>query len=106
MGKRDHRRRRKRRRVRKTVGHLRQHSFRRAVERYGEVIDIDDAVEQIKANRAAFVRRESNTRTHWDVRQGSRVFRVVYHTKLKMIATVLSQAMVEGDGPEEAQASG
>ncbi len=97
MGKRDHRRRRKRRRDRKTAEHLRQHSFRRALERCGEVIDLDDAVAQIKENRATFVRRESHTRTHWVVVQGPHRFHVVYHAKLKMIATVLSEKMVEGE---------
>jgi hypothetical protein len=97
VGKREHRRKRRRRRDRKTAEHLRAHSFRRALERYGEVIDLDDAVAQIKANRATFLRRESCTRTHWDVQQGSRMFRVVYHTRLKMIATVLSEEMAENE---------
>ena len=70
------------------------HAFQRSVERCTEPIDLDDAVEQIQLNtdRARFLHRESISRTHWLVRQSGRWYRVVYNTRIKMIATVLGEA--------------
>lgn len=65
------------------------HAKRRAQERYDLWIDEKvyfDMVEEIQQKKAEFLGRESNTRTHWLVRD---IYIVVYDSSRQSIATFL-----------------
>lgn len=70
----------------------RLHAKKRFLERLDMVIttaDIDGMVKSIQANKAKFVERQSNRRSLWDVEFASKILRVVYDNRTKVVVTVL-----------------
>lgn len=85
-------RRRSRRRIKKTKKHLYKHCWKRAWSRYEldltrEIYDKFNRWIQCKEeNKVKFLRKESNSRTHWLIKD---IYIVVYDKNVGAIATFL-----------------
>lgn len=86
-------------RRRKTKNDLHIHAKRRAFQRYGIILTktlrqrIINIIQSGDRNRFTPVRKQSLTRTVFDVPLDGKTFRVVYDTKRHAIATFLSLDM-------------
>jgi len=76
----------------KTKAILHAHARRRAVERYGFILNKTlrrEAISQIQNRKAKFIRRQSLTRAIWQVILKDQKVIVVYDNKRKAIVTCL-----------------
>jgi hypothetical protein len=88
---------RRRARSPKTKYHCHVHAQRKARDRLGlhlTMEDLDAMVAKIQSNGAAFIGRESNTRSAWVLEWEGVTMKVVYHSGLKAIATIMSMDML------------
>ena len=72
---------------------LRRHTKKRAAERFGMAVNIDELSKLIQENRGIFVERQSLRVTVWDVEYNGTVLRVVYDKKRGMPVTILNTWM-------------
>jgi len=70
----------------------REHARHRAKQRYGLTLtgkDLGALAAQIRAQRARFLAKHSNTRSEWIVTHHGQPLRVIYSSSTKSIVTVL-----------------
>lgn len=73
----------------------RVHAERRAIERFGVLLDIPQAVKDIQSGKATFVERQSLRCTVWKITQQDKEMVVVYDKNRKMIVTVLPEDLTD-----------
>lgn len=85
----------------KTRERLFKHTRRRALERYGFVLNAEsyrEMVNFIQTNQAKFIHRESRNRTHWIIDYQCHKFICVYNKELNCIATILPESAIHDYG--------
>lgn len=79
---------RKMKRRSKRINQIR-HAKKRSIERYGIVLDMADAVKQIRAGKAEFLERQSNRVSIWRIHQQGHNIPIVYDKLRHVIVTCL-----------------
>jgi hypothetical protein len=72
---------------------MKRHTARRAAERFGMGVNMDDLARLIQQKQGRFVERQSVRVTVWDVEYKGTTLRVVYDKKRGMPVTVLNTWM-------------
>lgn len=78
-----------------------RHAKRRAFERYGIVLNMNEAVKQIQSGKGDFLERRSNRITVWLVQQQNKEIRVVYDKLRHVIVTCLPWPDKESRNPQK-----
>ena len=73
----------------------RYHAEIRSFQRFGFVIDVDEAIRDIQQGRAKFLFRQSNRVTAWEISQKGERIVVIYDKMRKMIVTTLPKEALE-----------
>ena len=67
-----------------------EHASRRAIQRFGIILDHDDAIAQIRDGRAEFIERQSCRVTIWRIVQQDQKIVVVYDKNRGTIVTCMN----------------